>query len=217
MIEPRLLQAVQARLVGWYRQHSRPLPWRQTADPFAILVSELMLQQTQVSRVLPKYLEFLERFPTFDALALAGLAEVIRAWAPLGYNLRAVRLHEIARQVVERGGELPRDPLALQQLRGLGRYTAAAVACFAFGQPVAVLDTNVRRVLARVFLAEPEPRQVPQARLWKLAEAVLPVEHSYDWNQALMDLGATNLHRAPSRLSSVSAGGALRLASAVRC
>jgi A/G-specific adenine glycosylase len=181
---------VQSALLDWYRASARPLPWRQTRDPYAVLVSELMLQQTQVSRVLPKFLEFLERFPTFDALAAASRAEVIRRWAPLGYNLRAVRLHDVARQVVERGGSLPDEVSTLIGLRGLGRYTAAAVACFAFGRAVPVLDTNVRRVLGRVFLGEPDPRGVPQARLWQLAEQVLPPDDAYDWNQALMDLGA---------------------------
>ncbi len=190
MLDDRALHAHQ-RLLDWYRRQGRPLPWRQTRDPYAVLVSELMLQQTQVARVLPKYQEFLARFPTLEALAAASRAEVIRCWAPLGYNLRAVRLHTIARQAVERGGSLPDTVDELLKLSGLGRYTAFAVACFAFEQPVAVLDTNIRRVLARVFLGEPDARGLAAGRLWELAETVLPREHAYNWNQALMDLGAT--------------------------
>lgn len=153
-----------------------------------------MLQQTQVDRVVPKYHAFLSRFPTLAALAAAPRAEVIRVWAPLGYNLRAVRLHEIARQAVERyGGALPDTLEGLLTLKGIGRYTAAAVACFAYGRAVAVLDTNVRRVLGRIFTGS-IPEALDGDRVaWRLAEAVLPREPAaaYDWNQALMDLGAT--------------------------
>src|SRR5438046_505637 len=157
---PSLAPAARQRLLDWYAASARPLPWRSTRDPYAVLVSELMLQQTQVARVLPKYRDFLARFPTVMALAEAPRADVIRAWAPLGYNLRAVRLHEVARQAAGRGGDLPRGVEELGKLRGLGRYTAAAVACFAFGAQVPVLDTNVRRVLGRVFLGEPDPRSL---------------------------------------------------------
>ena len=140
-------------LLAWYAAEGRThLPWRETRDPYAILVSEIMLQQTQVERVLPKYREFLARFPTFAALAAEPVGEAIKAWAGLGYNQRAVRLHGIARQVVEEfGGQLPNTLDGLMALKGIGRYTAGAVACFAFGLPVATVDTNIRRVLWRVF------------------------------------------------------------------
>src|SRR5579872_2348663 len=140
-------------LLEWYaRDGRRHLPWRHTHDPYKILVSEVMLQQTQVERVLPKYQEFLARFPTLARLAQAPVAEVIKAWAGLGYNSRAVRLWEIARQAVsDYGGELPGTLDGLMALKGIGRYTAGAVACFAFGLPVATVDTNIRRVLWRVF------------------------------------------------------------------
>jgi len=176
-------------LLGWYAQHQRDLPWRKTRDPYAILVAEVMLQQTQVERVVPKYQEFLERFPSFEALAEAPRAEVIRRWAPLGYNLRAVRLHEAARQVAAQfGGRLPSGLEDLRRLKGLGPYTAAAVACFAFGQDVAVVDTNVRRVLSRILAGvAPLPEREVQAK----AEAMLPKGRASAWNQALMDLGAT--------------------------
>ena len=191
-------ERVHVALLAWYAAAGRDLPWRHTRDPYAVLVSEIMLQQTQVERVLPKYRELVERFPTLAALAAAPTAEVIRAWAPLGYNVRAVRLREIAVQAVERfGGALPPTLEGLLGLKGIGRYTAGAVACFAFGLPVATVDTNIRRVLWRVFRGV-EPAEWPAgqaaARAWlALAEWALPGDPAgaYDWQQALMDLGAT--------------------------
>lgn len=187
-------------LLAWYTAEGRAtLPWRHTRDPYAIIVSEVMLQQTQVERVLPKYRAFLEQFPTLADLAAAPVADVIRAWAGLGYNMRAVRLHEIARQAVEQyGGTLPGSLDELLHLKGIGRYTAGAVACFAFGLPVATVDTNIRRVLWRVFRGV-EPATWPtdsafQRQMIEVAEWALPREPQnavYDWQQALMDLGAT--------------------------
>jgi A/G-specific adenine glycosylase len=186
------VQGVQAGILAWYRAGHRDLPWRHTRDPYAILVSEIMLQQTQVDRVLPKYHQFLTLYPTLAALSAAPRADVIRNWAPLGYNLRAVRLHEIARQAVERhGGRLPDTLEGLLALKGIGPYTAGAVACFAFGLPVAALDTNVRRVLGRLFAREAPGAGEDDRLAWRLAETVLPPADAYDWNQALMDLGAT--------------------------
>ena len=189
--------SVQERLLAWYEAEGRThLPWRHTRDPYAVLVSEVMLQQTQVERVLPKYEEFLARFPTLAALAAAPVAEAIQAWATLGYNMRAVRLHEIARQAVaEYGGALPDSLEGLLALKGIGRYTAGAVACFAFGLPVATVDTNIRRVLWRVFRGV-EPAMWPTGEraareTLALAEWALPAKRAYDWQQALMDLGAT--------------------------
>src|SRR6185437_5072573 len=149
-----------------------------------------MLQQTQVDRVLPKYGEFLARFPTFAGLAAAPDADVIRAWQGLGYNLRAIRLQRIARQVVEQyAGNLPNTLPELLGLDGIGPYTAGAVACFAFGLPEPILDTNVRRVLGRIVLG-PEGTKSAPGVLWALARETLPADNVYDWNQALMDLGA---------------------------
>lgn len=195
------LERVQHAVLDWYSRQARDLPWRRTRDPYAILVSEIMLQQTQVDRILDKYREFLAHYPTLSSLAAATRAEVIRRWAPLGYNVRAVRLHAIAQHAVsERGGQLPQSIDDLRQLKGIGRYTAAAIACFAHEQTVPVLDTNVRRVLGRLFGGwQPAIRgegagwsdNLTEGRAWALAEAALPAADAYHWNQALMDLGAT--------------------------
>jgi A/G-specific adenine glycosylase len=183
------IRAVQRRLVDWYRREARDLPWRRTRDPYRILVSEVMLQQTQVERVIPYYEVFLARFPTVEALASAALAEVIAVWGGLGYNRRAVYLWRAAREIVERwGGRFPGERRLLERLPGVGRYTAGAVACFAFGQRVAFWDTNIARVLRRVFLG-PEARP-GRRELDELAERVLPLDRAYEWNQALMELGA---------------------------
>jgi A/G-specific adenine glycosylase len=187
LIAPELQQAI----LDWYATSGRDLPWRHTRDPYAILVSEIMLQQTQVDRVLPKYAAFLGQFPDFAALAAAPTGEVIRAWQGLGYNLRAVRLQRIAREVVrEHQGRLPDTVEGLLALDGIGRYTASAVACFAFGRSEPVLDTNVRRVLGRMALGPDGPKSASAGTLWKVAEEALPRQHAYNWNQALMDLGS---------------------------
>lgn len=163
----------QTLLLAWYAQAGRDLPWRHTRDPYAILVSEIMLQQTQVERVLPKYYEFLRLFPTLAVLAEAPAADVIRAWAPLGYNVRAIRLRDIARQAVaEYDGRLPSTLDELLKLKGIGRYTAGAIACFAFGLPVATVDTNIRRVLWRLFRGI-EPAEWPTGQAASRAHLAL--------------------------------------------
>ncbi|HEU4369455.1 MAG TPA: A/G-specific adenine glycosylase [Methylomirabilota bacterium] len=187
------IQRFQRRLLAWYRLHGRDLPWRRTRAPYRVLVSEIMLQQTQVERVIPKYRQFLRAYPTLHALAAAPVEQVRRLWYPLGYNVRPLRLHAIARESVARyRGRLPDSAEALRALPGVGRYTAGAVLSFAYGRDTAVLDTNVRRVLTRVFLG---PRRSARLRgdktLWALAEALVPAGRGYDFNQALMDFGAT--------------------------
>ncbi len=184
---------VQHSLLQWYDAEKRSLPWRETSDPYAILVSEIMLQQTQVDRVLPKYYQFLAAFPTLEALATASTADVLSVWVPLGYNMRAVRLQSIARQVIEEyHGRIPDSIEELLRLKGVGRYTAGAIACFAYHKQVATVDTNIRRVLHRIFfgLEHPEPK-LNDAQMLLHAEHVLPEGEAYNWNQALMDLGAT--------------------------
>ena len=180
-------------MLAWYREHGRDLPWRQTRDPYRILVSEVMLQQTQVDRVLPKYEEWLGRYPTFHALAAAPEAEVVRTWYPLGYNIRPRRLHAIACEAVAKyGGMLPDDEVTLRSFKGIGQYTAGAVLSFAFGKRAAILDTNVARVLFRVFIGHGNPRaHATERHLWKISRAVLPRDKVFDFNQGLMDFGAT--------------------------
>ncbi|MCA1559908.1 MAG: A/G-specific adenine glycosylase [Acidobacteria bacterium] len=181
------------RLLEWYRRHGRDLPWRRTTDPYHILVSEVMLQQTQVGRVLPKYHEWLERYPTFEALAAAPQGDVSQTWRPLGYNVRPRRLHAIARESVERyGGTLPSDEATLRSFKGIGAYTAGAVLSFAFGQRAAILDTNVARVLFRIFVGRGDAKAHAMRRhLWDVSRTVLPMRNVFDFNQALMDFGAT--------------------------
>ena len=187
------IERVHVSLLQWYAAEKRTLPWRESSDPYAILVSEIMLQQTQVDRVLPKYLQFLTAFPTLNDLAVAPTADVISIWVPLGYNMRAVRLQAIARQVIaEYHGRIPDTIEELLKLKGVGRYTAGAIACFAYRKQVATVDTNIRRVLHRIFfgLEHPEPK-LNDAQMLTHAERVLPEREAYNWNQALMDLGAT--------------------------
>lgn len=181
------------QLLNWYRRNGRSLPWRETSDPYHILVSEVMLQQTQVDRVLPKYQQWLERYPSFADLSRADEADVINTWYPLGYNIRPRRLQAIARETMERyGGQLPEDHETLLTFKGIGEYTAGAVRSFAFGKRAAILDTNVARVLFRVFVGSGEPGSHAMKRhLWALSWTVLPTRHVFDFNQALMDFGAT--------------------------
>ena len=180
-------------MLTWYRANGRDLPWRRTDDPYHILVSEVMLQQTQVERVLPKYHEWLEKYPSLGQLADAPVDEVTETWRPLGYNIRPRRLHAIARESVSRfGGELPSDEETLLSFKGIGAYTCGAIRSFAFGQRAAILDTNVARVLFRVFVAAGDPKAHAMKRqLWAISEALVPRKHVFDFNQGLMDLGAT--------------------------
>src|SRR5581483_3224885 len=190
---PDHIARVHQFLLQWYMAEQRELPWRSTHDPYAVLISEIMLQQTQVERVLPKYFQFLAAFPTLSDLASAATADVISVWVPLGYNKRAVNLQAIARQVIAKyNGRIPDTIEELLTLKGIGRYTAGAIACFAYRKQVATVDTNIRRVLHRIFLGleQPEPR-LNDAQMLSLAEQVLPAGEAYNWNQALMDLGAT--------------------------
>ena len=190
---PAARQRFRRRLLAWYRANGRDLPWRRTDDPYHILVSEVMLQQTQVDRVLPKYDEWLRKFPSLEALASAPEQDVTATWRPLGYNIRPRRLQSIARESVARyGGRLPSDEQTLLSFKGIGAYTAGAIRSFAFGQRAAILDTNVARVLFRIFVAEGDIKaHAMRRRLWALSELLVPRRHVFDFNQALMDFGAT--------------------------
>lgn len=185
------------RLRAWYRRNARDLPWRRTRDPYAILVSELMLQQTQVSRVVTRYGEFLEQFPTLADVGRAAPGRVMEAWEGLGYYARARNLHRLARRVTDRGRSpdavLPAEPARLRELPGIGPYTAGAVASFAYGRRAPLVDTNVARVLRRVFAPAANVKSSKgQAMVWRIAEAILPRTGRATWthNQALMELGA---------------------------
>jgi A/G-specific adenine glycosylase len=174
-------------LLGWSGRTRRDLPWRRTRDPWAVLVSELMLQQTQVARVVPKYLAFIEAYPTPAAGATATVGDIVTAWAGLGYNRRAVSLHRCAVLLVtDHGGRLPDTLDALLALPGIGPYTARALLAFAFERDVGVVDTNAARVLARL-----EGRALTRAEVQHRADAVVPVGQGWAWNQAILDLGAT--------------------------
>ena len=189
---PQRARALQQRLLTWYAGNRRDLPWRRTTDPYAVLVSEIMLQQTQVPRVTPRFLEWLEVWPDLEHLAAAPLADVLRRWQGLGYNSRARRLRECAAGAVAvaprgRPAELPRTLAGLQGLPGIGPYTARAVLIFAHNDDLAAVDANVRRVLTHELSL---PGDLTDRELQAVADAVLPRGRSRDWHNALMDYGS---------------------------
>ena len=190
-LDPTERSTFGTRLRAWYRRQARDLPWRRTRDPYAILVSELMLQQTQVARVIDFYHRFLKRFPTVEALAKARESQVVAQWEGLGYYARARNLHKLSRAVVREG--FPSEPAGLRRLPGIGPYTAGAVATFTFERRAPLVDTNVARVLTRVFAPHLHPKRArDQKAIWAIAEATLPRTGRATWthNQALMELGA---------------------------
>ncbi len=191
-VHPEILETFRTAVLDWFRANGRSLPWRRTRDPYRILVSETMLQQTQVERVKTYYRRFLRRYPTVQDLAAAAPERVREAWEGLGYYTRARNLHAAARRIArERQGRFPQAVEELRRLPGVGRYTAGAIVSFAYGRPAPVLDTNVRRVLTRVFVRRrSQTRAAQDRRLWALAELVVPVDDAWAFNQALMDLGA---------------------------
>jgi len=192
---------LQKRLKSWYNRNKRDLPWRKTRDPYRILVSEIMLQQTQVATVIPYYLRFIRTFPMVALLARSPLQNVLKLWEGLGYYSRARNLHRAAQAIHEQwNDQVPSTVEGLSSLPGIGRYTAGAVASIAFDVAAPILDGNVRRVLCRIFAIRKDPRDaVVQERLWGLAEELLPERNVGDFNQAMMELGATVcLPRTPS-------------------
>lgn len=185
------LSFFQENILQWYAKNKRDLPWRKTTDPYHILVSEFMLQQTQVDRVIPKYAAFLKQFPTLQKLAAASPADVIKTWAGLGYNRRAVNLHRLAQTLVnDHRGHIPRHLDLLEHLPGIGPYTASAIASFAYNADVPVLDVNIHRVLERYFALKPETPARQRQELRTLARALIPKEQGSTWHNALMDFGA---------------------------
>lgn len=185
------LQTIQDALIAWFEENKEDLPWRRTADPYAIWLSEIMLQQTQVKTVIPYYDRFLERFPSVDLLASAPLDEVLKLWEGLGYYSRARNLHRTARLVVrEFGGQFPSEVDDLLKLPGVGRYTAGAISSLAFGLDAPLLDGNVIRVLTRLFDIEDDiSRPETKRALWQRAELLLPPGRAGAWNEGLMELG----------------------------
>jgi A/G-specific adenine glycosylase len=192
--ESERIAAARTNLLAWYELHGRSaLPWRVVRDPYYTLVSEFMLQQTQVDRVVPKFEAFVRRFANVASLALASTADVLREWKGLGYNSRAVRLKRVAEAVMENhGGVMPQSTESLRSLPGVGPYTAAAIRAFAFDVDDAPIDTNIRRIVHRLFFGVEHPSPAATSReLDARANALVPPGKAHDWNSALMDLGST--------------------------
>ena len=183
---------IREALIRWFAENARDLPWRRTTDPYAIWLSEIMLQQTRVATVLPYYERFLKRYPTVEKLARARLDTVLKLWEGLGYYSRARNMHQAAKEIVTRfDGRMPRTRDELLTLPGIGRYTAGAIASIAFGERVPIVDGNIERVFCRVFRLHGNPKEtVIQRRIWSIAEALLPQENVGHFNQALMELGS---------------------------
>ena len=191
----RSIQKFQKDIFLWWKKHRRDLPWRKTRDPYHILVSEVMLQQTQVSRVLPKYEDFLFFFPDVYTLARASTAKVLRVWRGMGYNRRPLFLKRAAERIVkDYYGEFSESEQELVKLPGLGKYTARAILVFAFGQDAAMIDTNIRQIITHFFFKDkPQKESVIQS----IADQLLPIGKSWEWHQALMDYGSLALQKAP--------------------
>ena len=201
-VPPARAAAIRRRLLAWYHASHRRLPWRQAqegADPYRVWLAEVMLQQTRVEAVVPYFRRFAERFPSLEALAGSDEQEVLALWSGLGYYARARNLRRAAREALDRHGGLPRSLEALRALPGFGRYTAGALASIAFGIRAAAVDGNAARVLARLFLLRGRPEgRAAENRRWRIAEALVPPQRPGDFNQALMELGATVCTRAPA-------------------
>ena len=188
-MNPSQIETFRRTVYDFFEQHARRLPWRETDDPYRIYVSEIILQQTQVDRVISKYREFLEAFPSIDVLANTRLVELLNVWSGLGYYRRALNLKRAAEQIVsEFGGVIPSDPSTLQTLPGIGPYTAAAIAVFAFGKPIALIETNVRRVFIHEFFVDRD--NVKDNDIMPLVEVTLDRKNPREWFYALMDYGS---------------------------
>ncbi len=195
-MRPHNITTIHKKIFQWYAKNARSLPWRDGRNinnPYRILLSEIMLQQTQVNRVILFYKAWLKKFPTFSALAKAKQSDVLRQWSGLGYNNRAIRFHQIAKIVVEQhNNTLPKTAEELHKLPGIGKYTTHAILCFAFEQQVPVVDVNIRRVLTRLLWKTHSYSEMKlEKEIWKIAEQILPNYSASIWNQALMDIGAT--------------------------
>lgn len=185
------IRRLRRKILGYYKRHGRDLPFRRTTDPYKIAVAEIMLQQTQVDRVVPKYLRWVRKWPDCKSLAKATNRELLTQWSGLGYNRRALYLGRMAQEIVKKhGGKMPEEPDVLRTLPGIGPYTSRAILIFAFNEPLVTIDTNIRRVLiAELGL----PHSISAKELETVAQQVLPKRRSRDWHNALMDYGATHL------------------------
>ena len=201
-LTPEKIQQVRRQILGYYRREGRNLPFRNTTDPYKIAVAEIMLQQTQVDRVVPKYATWVKKWPSWRALAKATNRELLTMWSGLGYNRRALYLGQMARTIIEQhSGVLPQDPDILRTLPGIGPYTSRAILIFAFNQPLVTIDTNIRRVLiTKIGL----PHSISVIALEKIAQQILPPHRSRDWHNALMDYGAVVLTARKSGVKPLS-------------
>lgn len=195
------IKKFQKMIFNWWQENRRDLPWRHTHDPYRILISEVMLQQTQVSRVLPKYKVFLDQFPDVYHLANASSADVLKAWKGMGYNRRALYLKRTAHAIAsEHGGIFPKDEKQLMKLPGLGKYTARAVLVFAYKENIAMVDTNIRQIITHFFFEEkPQKESIIQ----EVADRIVPKGESWEWHQALMDYGAIAMSKVKMQKSKV--------------
>lgn len=197
ILQEDTIKQFQKKILNWYDTYQRELPWRKTRNPYNILVSEVMSQQTQIGRVIPKYEAWLNVFPTVEDLAKAKVSDVLSQWSGLGYNRRALNLQKAAQVIIkEYAGQFPRTPEELEKLPGIGKYTSRAIACFAFNQQIAVVDTNIRKVIAVEFNKGILPGE---KEIEETAQKILPKGKAYLWNQALMDYAAQVLreHKIP--------------------
>jgi A/G-specific adenine glycosylase len=185
------IKLFQKKILAWYTENKRELPWRLKREPYQIFVSEIMSQQTQISRVVPKFETWMKNFPTVESLAAASVSEVLRYWSGLGYNRRALNLKKTAEIIVKNfAGKFPITEKELLLLPGIGKYTARAILCFAYNQQVAVVDTNIRKILVTQFGFDGNEKE-----LYLAAEQLLPKDKAYEWNQALMDYAAAVLKK----------------------
>jgi A/G-specific adenine glycosylase len=204
VLHAKQIKDFQTLIFSWWKKNKRDLPWRHTHDPYRIMVSEVMLQQTQVSRVIHKYHEFLERFPTVQNLAKAPSADVLRVWKGMGYNRRALYLKRASEQIVHVWkGKMPKTDKILTQLSGLGIYTARAICIFAYRQDIATVDTNIRKIITHYFFND-----VPQKPhvIEETASRLVPEGHSWEWHQALMDYGALQLQKITLKRKKIATG-----------
>jgi len=199
-ITPKTIADFQSKIFLWWKEYKRILPWRETTNPYYILISEVMLQQTQVNRTIEKYLEFIDRFPTIESLAEAETAEVLRYWSGLGYNRRALWLQEAVQQIKEKG-YFPETPEELIKLKGIGPYSSKSILIFAFNQDLATIDTNIRRILIAEQFAKENTKE---KELFEIASKMVPSGKSRDWHNALMDYGSLELTAAKTGIKPTS-------------